>query len=89
MLGGASGEYCEFGVAVSGEIVAWLMAAGAATLERVPLYGMLVRASAGASSFRRRKTLVKRLEEAPAQVARLAKERKHSDPGVSQRPTGR
>ncbi len=67
------------------QIVASLMAAGAVTLERVAQDGMRVRASAGASSFRRKETLGKHLEEARAQVARLAQEREHPDPGVTQR----
>jgi transposase len=67
------------------QIVASLMAAGAVTLERVAQDGMRVRASAGASSFRRRDRLEKHLEEARAQVERLAKEREHPDPGVNQR----
>jgi len=46
------------------QIVASLMAAGAVTLERVAQDGMRVRASAGASSFRRRDRLEKHLEEA-------------------------
>ena len=52
---------------------------------RVAQDGMRVRASACASSFRRQETLEKHLKEARAQVARLAKEREHPDPGVSQR----
>ncbi len=67
------------------QIVASLTAAGAVTLERVAQDGMRVRASAGASSFRRHDTLERRLEEARAQVERLAKEREHPDPGVSRR----
>ena len=67
------------------QIVASLLAAGAVTLERVAQDGMRVRARAGASSFRRQETLEKHLEEARAQVTRLAKEREHPDPGVSQR----
>jgi len=67
------------------QIVASLMAAGAVTLERVAQDGMRVRASAGASSFRRKEKLGKHLEEARAQVTRLAQEREHPDPGVSQR----
>ena len=61
------------------------MAAGAVTLERVAQDGMRVRASAGASSFRRQETLENHLEEAGARVARLAKEREHPDPGVTRR----
>jgi hypothetical protein len=67
------------------QIVASLMAAGAVTLERVAQDGMRVRASAGASSFRRQETLEKHLEEARAQVERLAQQRERPDPGVSQR----
>ena len=67
------------------QIVASLMAAGAVTLERVAQDGMRVRASAGASSFRRQDTLERHLEEARTQVERLAKEREHPDPGVSRR----
>jgi len=44
---------------------------------------MRVRASAGASSFRRQNTLERHLEEARTQVERLAKERERPDPGVS------
>ncbi len=67
------------------QIVASLTVAGAVTLERVAQDGMRVRASAGASSFRRQETLEKHLEEAQSQVERLAQEREHPDPGVSQR----
>ena len=67
------------------QIVASLTAAGAVTLERVAQDGMRVRASAGASSFRRQETLEAHLEEARVQVERLAKEREHPDPGVNQR----
>ncbi len=68
------------------QIVASLMAAGAVTLERVAQDGVRVRASAGASSFRRRETLEDCLGEARLQVARLACEREHPDPhGVSAR----
>ena len=67
------------------QIVASLTTAGAVTLERVAQDGMRVRASAGASSFRRQETLETHLEAARAQVERLAKEREHPDPGVNQR----
>ena len=67
------------------QIVASLTVAGAVTLERVAQDGMRVRASAGASSFRRQETLEKHLRAARAQVARLAKEREHPDHGVSRR----
>jgi len=67
------------------QIVASLMAAGAVTLERVAQDGMRVRAGAGASSFRGKGRLKECLERARAQVQRLAQERGHPDPGVSQR----
>ena len=67
------------------QIVASLMAAGAVTLERVAQDGMRVRASAGASSFRRQGGLKAYLKEARAQMERLACEREHPDPGVSKR----
>ena len=67
------------------QIVASLTVAGAVTLERVAQDGMRVRASAGASSFRRKETLEAHLENARAQVERLAQEREHPDPGVNQR----
>ncbi len=67
------------------QIVASLMAAGAVKLERVAQDGMRVRASAGASSFRRKKGLEACLEVARAQVERLAQEREHPDPGVTRR----
>lgn len=67
------------------QIAASLMAADAVTLERVAQDGMRVRASAGASSFRRQQGLDAYLKEAQAQVERLASEREHPDPGVSKR----
>ena len=67
------------------QIVGSLTAAGAVTLERVAQDGMRVRASAGASSFRRKETLEAHLEDARTQVKRLAKEREHPDPGVNNR----
>ena len=67
------------------QIVASLMAAGAVTLDRVAQDGMRVRASAGAASFRRQERLERHMEQARAQVARLAQEREHPDSGVSQR----
>ena len=67
------------------QIVASLTVAGAVTLERVAQDGMRVWASAGASSFRRKETLEAHLENARAQVERLAQEREHPDPGVNQR----
>ena len=67
------------------EIVATLMAAEAVTLERVAQDGMRVRASAGASSFRRKERLKECLRMAREQVERLATAREHPDPGVSLR----
>jgi transposase len=67
------------------QIVGVLMAAEAVTLARVAQDGMRVRASAGASSFRRKGKLQACLEEARAQVKRLAEQREHPDPDVSKR----
>ena len=54
--------------------VAVLMAEGLVDLERVAQDGMRVRASAGASSFRRKPTLEEALAEARAQVEALRQE---------------
>jgi transposase len=67
------------------QIVATLMAQSLVTLVEVAQDGMRVRASAGQSSFRREKSLKGCLEKAQEQVERLAKEREHPDPGVTQR----
>lgn len=67
------------------EVLASMMRAGLVTLRHVAQDGMRVRASAGASSFRRRSTLEGCLEEAKQQVARLAAEREQPDPGQSAR----
>jgi transposase len=67
------------------QIVGSLMAADAVTLEQVAQDGMRVRASAGASSFRRKQTLENCLRDARSRVEKLANEREHPDPGVSQR----
>ena len=56
------------------KITAMLMAAGAVTMERVAQDGMKVRASAGAPSFRRKRSLEECLVEAREQVAALRKE---------------
>ena len=56
------------------EQLAVLMQAGAVTLERVAQDGVRVRASAGASSFRRRETLERHLAEAQQRVADLRAE---------------
>lgn len=62
--------------------VASLMSEGLVTLDRVAHDGMRVRASAGASSFRRQPTLSSALREAEQQVAAL-REEIHADPGAS------
>jgi hypothetical protein len=61
--------------------VAALLAVGAVKLKRVAQDGMRVRASAGASSFRRRGTLERCLDEAKGQVAHL-KQPVADDPGA-------
>ena len=62
--------------------VATLMAEGLVELERVAQDGVRVRASAGAASFRRRKTLEACLAEAEAQVRTLRAELE-ADPGAT------
>jgi len=62
--------------------VAALLAQGLVTLERVAQDGVRVRASAGAASFRRRKTLEGCLAEAEAQVQTLRVELE-ADPGAT------
>jgi transposase len=64
--------------------VAVLMQEGLVTLERVAQDGMKVRASAGASSFRRRETLEEHLADAKQQVELLKKELE-SDPSAGNR----
>jgi transposase len=64
--------------------VAALLAVGAVKLKRVAQDGMRVRASAGASSFRRRGTLERCLEEARQQVEAL-KRQHEDDPGARTR----
>ena len=66
------------------EQLATLMHAGAVTLHRVAQDGMRVRASAGASSFRRRESLEKCLAEAQAQWEALKAE-SQGDAGASSR----
>ena len=62
------------------EILASMMDAGLVKLHHVAQDGMRVRASAGASSFRREPTLQRCLAEAQQQVAKLAAEREQPDP---------
>lgn len=64
--------------------VAALLSVGAVQLKRVAQDGMRVRASAGASSFRRKNTLERCLEEARAQVETL-KQQTEDDPGAQTR----
>jgi len=64
--------------------VAALLSVGAVTLNRVAQDGVRVRASAGASSFRRRTSLEDCLEDAKAQVAAL-KQPTDDDPGAASR----
>jgi transposase len=67
------------------EILACMSLAGLITLEYVSQDGMRTRASAGASSFRRRGTLDECLAEAQQQVERLAQGGTHPDPGIDRR----
>jgi hypothetical protein len=64
--------------------VATLMTEGLVEMKRVAQDGMRVRASAGAASFRRRKTLEESLAEAHDQIETL-KEELDSDPGSATR----
>jgi transposase len=64
--------------------VAVLMEQGSVKLERVAQDGMRVRASAGATSFRRRSTLERCMQEAQAQVEALKREIE-ADPDQSNR----
>jgi transposase len=65
--------------------IALLLAEELVTLERVAQDGVRVRAAAGASSFRRRVTLERCLDEARQQVERLAAEREAPDTTVSRK----
>lgn len=67
------------------QIIAVLLKAKVIELKRISQDGMKVRASAGGSSFHREPTLQRCLEEARGQVHRVAQERDHLDPSVSQR----
>jgi transposase len=66
------------------ESVAVLLHAKVVTMDRVAQDGMKVRASAGASSFRRERTLVEHLADAGEQVRALRAELEE-DPGASTR----
>lgn len=67
------------------DILATMMDAGLVKLHHVAQDGMRVRASAGKGSFRRESSLERCLTEAEQQVAALAAEREHPDPGHSAR----
>jgi len=95
ICGGASLNYhtlSEFRVA-HGEVldqlltssVASLLHQGLVDLRRVAQDGMKVRASAGSSSFRRRPTLQRCLQEAEAQVEALQKQLEEDPAGMSRR----
>lgn len=64
--------------------VAGLLAAGAVEMKRVAQDGMRVRASAGAASFHREKTLQEHLDDAKSQVAALRAELEE-DPSLPSR----
>ena len=66
------------------ESVGVLLAEGLVTLKRVAQDGVRVRTSAGAASFRRKKTLKRCLKEAKVQVERLKKDL-DEDPGALSR----
>jgi transposase len=66
------------------EHVASLSVAGLIDLDEIAQDGLRVRASAGAKSFRRRKTLERELAKAAALVERLGKD-EDDDPGASSR----
>ena len=68
--------------ALLAEHVASLSVAGVIDLDEIAQDGVRVRASAGAASFRRRKTLESELEKAKALVERLGKD-EDEDPGAS------
>ena len=67
------------------QVIAVLLKGELVQLRRVSQDGMRVRASAGQASFRRGRSLERCLEEAREQVKRLAEEREHADPGITQR----
>ena len=67
-------QYMELLDRLLTESVASLLSEGLVSLDRVAQDGMRVRASAGASSFRRRPSLEKALAEAEGQIEQLRKE---------------
>jgi transposase len=76
------GEYLDELLTYS---VAVLMKQGLVTLNRVSQDGTRVRASAGASSFRRQETLERYLEEAEEQIRRLRQELEENPEATSRR----
>lgn len=83
---------CDFRVARRQEmdelltrILVALVSAGLVKLRGVAQDGVRLRADAGASSFRRGERLEQLLEQAKAQVERLAEEREHPDPNQGAR----
>lgn len=71
------------------QVVASLEHAGIVTLEAVAQDGLRVRASAGAASFKRQKTLEKCLEDARQRVAELKRELDADDSALSRRDAAR
>lgn len=69
--------------------LATLMKTGVLKLERVSQDGMRVRASAGASSYRRRERLEDYLKDAAAQIARVEHEGKHESAKEAAEQTAR
>lgn len=67
------------------QILAAMMVEDLVELRRVAQDGMRVRAAAGASSFRRKKSLERCQQEAREQIDRLARQREAPDPGVTRR----
>jgi transposase len=78
-------EHLEALDALMTAILGSLVAAEVVTLTRVAQDGVRVRASAGAASFRGEGALERATRGVRAQLARLAEEREHPDPGVSRR----
>lgn len=67
------------------QVLAAMMGQGLVELKRVSQDGLRIRASAGASSFRRRKKLKGRLIEARKQVRAVGRLLENSDPGRTKR----
>lgn len=67
------------------QVIGALMNRGIVTLKRLAQDGTRVRASAGAASFRRKKSIQKCLREAKKQVEQLAKELESDNAGSSRR----